>query len=55
MRGEPAHTEKRTRRIFRVEDLPVEVDPSRATAVLKSETLEIVMPKAVEAVPHRAD
>jgi len=46
---EPAHTEKRTQRIFRVEELPVDVDPSRATARLKGETLEIVMPKVVAA------
>lgn len=41
----PAHTEKRTQRIFGVEELPVNVDPSRATAKLKGEILEIVMPK----------
>lgn len=41
----PAHMEKRTQRIFGVEELPVNVDPSRATAMLKGETLEIVMPR----------
>jgi HSP20 family molecular chaperone IbpA len=41
----PAHTEKRTQRIFGVEELPVDVDPSRTTAKLKGDTLEIVMPK----------
>lgn len=41
----PAHMEKRTRRIFGAEELPVDVDPSRATAILKGEILEIVMPK----------
>jgi len=46
---EPAHTEKRTQRIFRMEELPVDVDPSRASARLKGETLEIVMPKVVAA------
>lgn len=46
---EPAHTEKRTQRTFRMEELPVDVDPSRATARLKGETLEIVMPKVVTA------
>lgn len=46
---EPAHTEKRTQRIFRMEELPVDVDPSRATARLKGETLEIIMPKVVAA------
>lgn len=46
---EPAHTEKRTQRIFRMEELPVDVDPSRSTARLKGETLEIVMPKVAAA------
>lgn len=41
----PAHMEKRTQRIFGVEELPVDVDPSRTTAKLKGEILEIVMPK----------
>ena len=40
-----AHIEKRTRRILRMHDLPSTVDPSKATATLKGETLEIVMPK----------
>ena len=39
----PAHTEKRAQRIFGVEELPVDVDPSRSTAKLKGDTLEIVM------------
>lgn len=42
---EPANTRKTAQRIFRVEQLPVDVDPSRATARLAGETLEIVMPK----------
>ena len=41
----PAHMEKRAQRIFGVEELSVDVDPTRATAKLKSEMLEIVMPK----------
>jgi len=41
-----AHIEKRTRRILRMHDLPSTVEPSKATATLKGETLEIVMPKA---------
>jgi HSP20 family molecular chaperone IbpA len=50
----PAHTEKRTQRIFGVEELPVDVDPSRATAKLKGEILEIVMPKvAADSKPSR--
>jgi HSP20 family molecular chaperone IbpA len=41
----PAHVEKRTQRIFRTEELPVDIDPSQTTAKLKGEVLEIVMPK----------
>ena len=41
----PAHMEKRTQRIFEVEELPADVDPSRATAILKGDMLEIVMPR----------
>jgi HSP20 family molecular chaperone IbpA len=41
----PAHVEKRTQRIFGVEELPVDVDPSRATATLKGDVLEIVRPR----------
>ena len=41
----PAHMEKRAQRIFGVEELPVDVDPSRATAKLKGDMLEIVMPR----------
>jgi HSP20 family molecular chaperone IbpA len=43
--NEPAHTEKRTQRIFQIEELPVDIDPSRAAMKLDVETLEIVMPK----------
>jgi HSP20 family molecular chaperone IbpA len=46
---EPAHTEKRTQRIFRLEELPVDVDPSRAKATLTGDTVEIVMPKVAAA------
>ncbi len=41
----PAHMEKRAQRILGVEELPVDVDPSRSTAKLKGDTLEIVMPR----------
>lgn len=41
----PAHMEKRAQRIFGVEELPVDVDPSRSTAKLTGDTLEIVMPR----------
>ena len=37
--------EKRTQRIFRMEELPVDVDPSRTAATLKGDLLEITMPK----------
>ena len=40
-----AHIEKRTRRILRMHDLASTVDPSKASATLQGETLEIVMPK----------
>lgn len=32
--------------IFRVHELPVDIDPSRTTATLQAGTLEVVMPKA---------
>src|SRR5438552_856510 len=41
----PAHTEKRTQLIFGAEELPVDVDPSRAAANLKGDLLEVVMPR----------
>jgi HSP20 family molecular chaperone IbpA len=41
----PTYAEKRTQRIFRMEELPVDVDPSGTTATLKGQLLEIVMPK----------
>lgn len=41
----PAHTEKRTQRIFGVEELPVDVDPCQAAANLKGDLLEVVMPR----------
>ena len=43
----PAVAEKRTERIFHVEELPADVDPSRTTATLKGELLEITMPKVI--------
>jgi HSP20 family molecular chaperone IbpA len=45
--GVPALVEKRTERIFHVEELPVYVDPSLTIATIKGELLEIVMPKVV--------
>jgi HSP20 family molecular chaperone IbpA len=49
----PAHMEKRTQTIFGMEELPVDVDPSRAAANLKSDLLEVVMPRV--AVDNKSD
>ncbi len=49
----PANTEKRMQRIFGVEELPVDVDPSRAAATLKGDLLEVVMPRV--AVDNKSD
>ena len=43
------HSELRPQRILRMHDLPVDVDPSKAIAMLKGETLEIIMPKVTAA------
>jgi HSP20 family protein len=49
----PTHVEKRTERIFQTEELPADVDPSRTTATLKGELLEIMMPKVTTvSTPH---
>lgn len=45
-------TEKRTQSIFQSLDLPVDVDPSRATASLAGMTLEVAMPQAQTAEPR---
>ncbi len=50
----PTHVEKRTERIFQMEELPVDVDPSWATATLKGEVLEITMPKVIAVGASRA-
>ena len=44
------HTRKEVQRILRVHDLPVDVDPSRTTATLKDEVLEVVIRKGAAAV-----
>jgi HSP20 family molecular chaperone IbpA len=44
-----AGSRPRSLEIFRVVDLPVEVDPSRTTATLKRGILEVVAPKAGKA------
>ena len=40
------HAELGSQHIFRVHDLPADVDPSKATATLKGTMFEIVLPKA---------
>jgi HSP20 family molecular chaperone IbpA len=47
LRGDSSgtHEERRPQHVFRILDLPAEVDPSAAAATLNGETLEIVMPK----------
>lgn len=47
------HTEPRKQLIFRTEDLPVDVDPSRTAVKLEGELLEIVMPKVAAAKKPR--
>ena len=44
-----AHWEVRWQQIFRVHDLPADVDPSKATATLEGHAVEIVLPKAFAA------
>ena len=44
-----AHWEVRSQQIFQVHDLPVDVDPSKATAKLNGDAVEIVLPKASSA------
>jgi len=41
------HSELRSRQIFRMHDLPADIDPSKATATLKGNRMEIVLPKAM--------
>jgi HSP20 family molecular chaperone IbpA len=48
--SEGTRTERKPRHIFRVRDLPFEVDPSTTTATLQNELLEIVMPKVATGV-----
>lgn len=43
-------TEKRAQSIFQALDLPVDVDPARATAGLAGMTLEVVMPHVQAAI-----
>jgi HSP20 family molecular chaperone IbpA len=43
--GQETRTEPQPQRIFRSHDLPVEIDPSSATAFLKSDVLIVMIPK----------
>lgn len=51
LRGEGSRTysEKRSQHIFRMHELPTEVDPARTKATMRGEVLEIVMPKVAAA------
>lgn len=44
--GVKTRTDRRPQRIFRAHNLPAEVNPSTSTAILRGDTLEVVMPKA---------
>jgi len=48
-KGKTVYSEKCSNEIFRVVDLPAEVDTSRVTATLKNGTLGLTMPKAQKA------
>ena len=45
LEGATTQTRPSTRRIFRIHELPAEVDPQRSKATLNGEELEIKMPK----------
>lgn len=47
--GRKTRSEKGSQRIFRVHDLPAEVNPAKTTATLRGEVLEIIMPKVAAA------
>ncbi len=49
--GDPqgSHFQTMTERIFRIHELPAEIDPSRAIATLRDNVLEVVMPKVAAA------
>lgn len=47
--SEGTHIEAVPERIFRIHELPGEIDPSRTTAVLRGNMLEVIMPKAAAA------
>ncbi len=49
------YTERHSTQIFRVLDLPAEVDPTKATATLKDGILELRMPRAAKAQKIRVE
>ncbi|MCI0626643.1 MAG: Hsp20 family protein [Acidobacteria bacterium] len=51
---ETACTEQRSKEMFREIELPAEVDPSQATAILKDGVLNITLPKTVSSQAARA-
>jgi HSP20 family protein len=52
--GKMTHSEACSREIFRVIDLPAEVDTGNATATLKDGILELTIPKAAKGQPAQA-
>lgn len=48
-RAKTTRAEPLVRRIFRIHELPADVDPSRCRAILSGEKLEVVMPKRAPA------
>ncbi len=48
-KGKTTYSETCSNEVFRVVDLPVEVDTDRATATLKDGILQLTMPKAAKA------
>jgi HSP20 family molecular chaperone IbpA len=46
--GKTVRKEIHPRRIFRIQDLSIGVEPSKATATLKGDILEVMMPKATQ-------
>ncbi|MEW6128345.1 MAG: Hsp20 family protein [Acidobacteriota bacterium] len=53
--GETFTTSRRSNEIFHTLDLPVQVDPTKASAILKNGTLELRMPKSAKPETARVD
>jgi len=54
-KGKTIYSERCAKEIFRVVDLPVEVESSKVNAVLKDGVLNVEMPKAAHAKPVRIE